>query len=496
MPDPRVSGPVTLAMRNARVLTMNSACPRAEAVAIAGNRIRAAGTDREIHALANPQTVDVDCGGRLLVPGFIDAHAHVLGTAARLSGVDCKGATSIGTLIEAIRRARPANGWIRVFGYHELLLREKRHPTRGELDRATPIPVRLTHASGHASVLNSAGLRALGIDETAREPRGGTIERDAATGAPNGLLIEMEDTLDAAMPRASTAEVDQSVRALSEQFLRAGVTSVQDLGHRNDRRRAERMAAMRNTGAFRPRLSMATGYDAFEAGEDAVAEGIGVGPVKILLNETGEVVLPEPFELARRVALVHAAGRQVAIHAIEARAIEMALDAIATAQSSDGGRRHRIEHASLTPPRTRERIAGLGVIAVSNPSLLRQNGDRYLTSIAAADLDSLYDVAGLLQVGAAVAAGSDCPIGPIEPLAGIAAVCERRTESGKPIPGRTLPLARALELFTCCAAMAAYEEQEKGHIAAGLLADLIVLDDKAFPLDVWMTVLGGEIVAR
>jgi len=478
---------------------MDAARPEVQAVAVAGDRIQAIGNNSGICALAGPATDIIDCEGRLLAPGFIDAHMHLLGTAARSAFLDCSTARSIDEIIEALRRRETVSGlWIRGFGYHDQLLAERRHPSRRDLDRVSASrPLRLIHASGHASVLNSAALRATGIDERSEEPRGGSISRDPRTGEPDGLLIEMEDWLDLAAPSATAAEIEHSVCALSSRFLSAGVTSVQDLGHRNDQRRAEHLAELAASRVFRPRITMATGFEAFAAGEDAAAAGVGPGPVKIMLNETDGSCLAGPPDLATQVRQVHAASRQVAIHAVSAVAVAAALDAISLAQAGDGRRgRHRIEHASVTTRGAAGRMAELGVVAVSNPAFLWQNGDRYLETVEPESLGHLYDVAGLMAAGVRVAAGSDCPIGPIEPVIGIAAVCSRRTARGQTVPGTTLSFEQALAPFTREAAAAAFEEHLKGRIVPGLLADLVVLDGAPDELRVRMTVLGGEIVAR
>jgi predicted amidohydrolase YtcJ len=477
---------------------MDPANPQAQAIAIKGSRIQAVGSDDAISRLACAATEVLHCDGALLIPGFIDAHAHLLGTAARIGWLECSNARSLDGIVGTIRAASPASsGWIRAYGYHDQLLNERRHPTRIDLDRASQVlPIRLVHASGHASVLNSAGLRAVGLDSASEEPAGGSISRDLQSGKPDGLLLEMEDWLDSAMPSATPDEILHSTRSLSGRLLRAGVTSVQDLGHRNDRRRAERLAHLAAAGAFLPRVSMATGFDAFAAGEDAIAPGIGRGPVKIMLNESAGTLVPDAAVLASRVRLVHNASRQVAIHAVGADAISRALDAIETAQRDNQEHRHRIEHASVTSPETAARMRRLGVAAVSNPGFLWQHGDRYLETVGAADLPHLYDVAGLIKAGVLVAAGSDSPIGPLNPLTAVAAAVTRRTSGGNSVDGTTLAFDQAISLFTSHAADVIFEEDIKGRIVPGLLADVVLVDPASDPARVLMTVLNGEIVAH
>jgi len=491
---------ISLILHNARVLTMEPSAPTAGAVAIRADRIAAVGGDDAVCALAGERTTILDCGGRVVLPGFIDAHLHILAAAASSAEIDCA-AGSIGELADAVGAAAESvlqGSWLRGGGYHEADLREGRHPNRHDLDRAVPnLPVRVTHVTGHASALNSEALKQLGIGIATQEPAGGQLERDAETGEPTGVLLEMEDWLDRRMPTRDLQEIEAGVRQLSSRLLAAGVTSVQDMGHRNNGARARLLAEFVERRVFQPRITLATGYEAFTAGDYAVAPGFGRGPVKIMLNETGGKLTPDAPELARRIREVHCAGGQVAIHAIEPRAIEAALDGIAAAQAEDGRRaRHRIEHASITPPDIAGRMARLETVVVSNPAFVYEHGDRYLSTVERDHIPYLYDVAGLREAGVCVAAGSDSPVAPPEPNIGIIAALSRRTRSGARLAGMTMELERALESFTSAAAFAVGEALDKGRIAAGMLADLVVVDGDGKRLEPVITVLGGEVVWR
>ena len=490
--------------RNARVLTMNPLQPEAGAVSVAGARIVAVGREGEIVRGLGSAARVVDCRDRLLLPGFIDAHAHVLATASALAGVDCSAdaAPSITAIVAAIRRraeGSPAEAWVRAHGYHEASLAERRHPTRRELDQASlGRPVRLAHSSGHGSVLNSAALRAVGIDSATEEPAGGRIERDIESGEPNGVLIEMEEWLDGVVPHLAEPDLMALISRLSDRLLAAGVTSVADLGHRNDQRRAALLARAVAKGQFRPRLSMATGYEAFIAGQRGCAESIGLGPVKIMLNESGEALYPNRDDLARQVMAVHRAGRQVAVHATEERSVEAALDALDRALRRIPRRdhRHRIEHASMTPPELAAQMRRLGVVAVSNPAFIWANGDRYLREIPQEQMPWLYDVAGLQRAGAVVAAGSDCPVTAPEPILAIAAAMRRRSRKGAQLAGEPASFEAAISLYTSAAAHAGFIEHERGRIAPGLLADMVLLDgspEEPERLKPVMTILGGQV---
>jgi predicted amidohydrolase YtcJ len=497
--EPASDQGISLLLRGATVLTMDPHRPTAHAVAVRGDKIVAVGEAEAIVPLASPATMQLDCHGMLVIPGFIDAHAHILAQAATERYVDCSQARSVEEIVGLLRQAsatRPRGAWLRAVGYHDANLRERRHPTRFDLDRAaTDRPIRLTHQSGHASVLNTAALTAMGIDARAEESTGATIARSSGTGEPSGLLLEMEDVLAAATPGVPPEAATNLLRGLSGRLLAQGVTSIQDLGHRNDRQRAEFMAGIVASGAFRPRLTMATGFTAFERGEETSSPGIGRGPVKIMLNETGMALVPDAAELTRRVGLVHHAGRQAAIHAIGRTAISAALDAVEQSQVREGRfYPHRIEHASLTNEDLSLRMAALGVAAVSNPAFIWQSGDRYADTLPPEDLPYLYDVAGLRALGVLAAGGSDCPVAPPDPMLGVNAARTRRTSGGRRISGALLSRDDAIELFTRSAAQVALEGEQKGCIREGLLADFAVLEDTPAGLKVRSTILGGEVV--
>jgi predicted amidohydrolase YtcJ len=490
------SGRPTLIFKNARIATMQADRPTATWLGVAGDGICAVGDDHEVFACGEARVID--CRGLALLPGFIDAHAHVLATAVRAGMVDC-GLESIEEIVDSLREAASraeGNGWLQAAGYHEALLKERRHPDRCDLDRASrDRPIRLRHASGHASVLNSEAMRALGIDRAFSEPDGAAAGRNSPSGELSGVFLEMEDWLDSRMPKPSIQELKSQVRKLSERLLSLGVTSVQDLGHRNDAGRGALFGKLIDDGDFRPRLTLATGYAAFHSGETAAGGKIQQGPVKFMVNESGEVLEPDPVTLRVRVAEIHQSGHQVAIHAIEPRAIDAAISAIEAAQAVDGRQgRHRIEHASITTHTAATRMSRAGIIAVSNPAFLYASGDRYLATINPERLGCLYDVAGLRAAGVTVAAGSDCPVAPPDPAIGILGATQRTTASGRRIPGATLALDEAMELFTSAAAYAAFEETERGTIAPGRLADFVLVEQREHQMVAAMTVLGGEVV--
>ena len=205
------------------------------AVAVRGPRIVWMGSSSEVDRLVGSRTRLIDCSGRTLLPGLIDAHLHLLAYASSLVAVDCSpsSAGSIGQIGQALgRRAdgTPAGEWIRGYGYDDLSLLERRHPTRRDLDGATPAhPVRLNHRSGHASVLNSLALNCVGIDAGTPDPIDGVIDRDD-DGEPTGLLFEMSDYLDGRVPSLTDEQLRRGVSEAGRDLLSQG----NHLGARSD----------------------------------------------------------------------------------------------------------------------------------------------------------------------------------------------------------------------------------------------------------------------
>ena len=485
-----------LLLLNANVITTDPTQPRARAIATRGERIVAVGSEAAAQAAALPGARVIDCRGRTLVPGFVDAHVHLAAYAASLRSVDCSPvrARSIADIIELVgERARslPPGAWVRAAGYDESALSEGRHPSRWDLDAAAPDhPVRLLHRSGHAGVLNSRALALAGISMTSEEPPGGVIDRRLVDGEPTGLLLEMNDIISRAVPPLPRAELVAGMRAAGERLLAAGVTAVQDMTHTNGPDAAAFLAGLTAESRFAPRLlPVADGWDAAGPGT------AGDRPVKVMVRELGERPIPDTAELAGIIRACATRGRQVAVHAVERRTVAAVVAAFEEAGAT--GRtpelRHRIEHAGVCPPDLAERIAALGLVAVSNPGFLYHGGERYRRRVAPRDLPHLYAAGALHAAGVRLAAGSDTPVVPSEPLRGIAAAATRRTAAGMLLPGLTLAPHEALAMHTTGAAYAAHAEHELGRIAPGMRADLALLsgDPSAEGTHVEMTIIGG-----
>jgi predicted amidohydrolase YtcJ len=472
-----------LLFENARVFTMDPGQPRAEAVAVKGHRIAGGGNAREAAGALNGMFERVDCGGGDLMPAFIDAHCHLLAYAASLRSMDCTASRSISEIQDAVRQRAaeiPAGSWLRATGYEETALAERRHPTRHDLDPASPgHPVRLIHRSGHASVLNTRALELLGFSTETEEPPGGAMERDLETGEPNGVFLGMEHLFDGLVPPPPYEELEQGVREAGNRLLAAGVTCIQDATHTNGRDAWDLVEALIEDGALQIDVVMMEGIEHFGELPEAAAGGrLRRGAVKIMLHELGDGMSPSEGGLREQVWAAHEAGRQVAIHAVGERAVAAAASAIEDAlrRTPRTDHRHRIEHCSQLPEGSAVVLADLGIFVVSQPSLVYERGDRYLQLLPGGALDHAYAFRTLRDAGVALAAGSDAPVTPPEPLASVAAAAGRVTAGGGLLgPSQAVTAEEALSWWTAGSAHAAFLEGELGAIRPGLRADLVLL---------------------
>ena len=519
---------VDLLLTNARVLTCAPSRPAASAVALTGDRIAWVGEAQEAARLLSPART-LDCQGKTLLPGFIDAHIHLFAYAADLQGVDCspRAVRSIADILAAIRRRAaelPRGAWIRAWGFEDFHLAERRPPTGKELDAAAPHhPVKLTHRSGHASVLNSLALAQLGITNDTPEPEGATIERDPATGDLTGYLLEMEHLLSGRAPAQSSESIEASLLAAERRLLSYGVTSIHEATPTRAFEQWQRFAALKGRGRLPLRIyKMFAPADlpellkrdmSFGSGDP----GLSVGAIKMMLNETGERLLPAQEILEEQVYAAHSAGFQAAFHAAEERGVQAALEAVQKAiqrsaqEAADiaslGMRvhdhRHRVEHCGICPPPLAHRLAKAAILVVTQPAFIAAHGERYLAQIPQDKQAWLYAVKSLQDAGVRLAFGSDCPIVSPEPLRGIAAAVTRTADSGRTVGAReAVSLEAALTAYTRGAAYASADESLKGVIAQDLLADLVLLSEdlsrtpvaRLADVTVEKTILGGSIV--
>ena len=478
-------------------------------MAVAG-RIAWVGIGGPPPGVVPPGADRVDCRGATVLPGFVDPHCHPLALGAALRAVDCgpgavRSIRDIKDRLHAAASRAPAGAWVKAAGYDELRLADRRHPTRADLDEAVPDrPVRLLHGSGHAVVLNSTAMRLLGVDAGMPEPPGGVIDRDATSGEPTGLLLEMGAFVAERMPPTDPAEIRANARAASEALLSAGVTSVADAGPRNGAATLERYRALRERGDFVQRVVVMTDATQDMPETPDGDTGIRLGAAKLSLSLTSGALHPPSEEVRATVEKAAADGRQLAVHAVEREAIHEAATAMLLAR---GPRprpdlRWRIEHASECPPEAMRDIRNAGAMVVAQPGFIRERGARYLLAAQAGGVapEDLYPLRALSEAGVTVAAGSDAPTGPHAPLAGVQAAATRRTADGRGCGvSQAVTVESALRMHGPVAAHAQFEEREKGTIEAGKLADFVVLEadplatppDQIAAIRVLRTFIGG-----
>ena len=507
-----------LVFSNARVITMEPQSPTAQSVAVKGDKILWVGSTRESHQFKGPHTKEIDCQGMALMPGFNDAHIHLLALASRLRWVDCRpdNVGSISQIVDEIgHRARrcKAGEWVRAFGYDEFNLAEKRHPNRWDLDRATLAhPVRLDHRTGHASVLNSPALQLLQITKDTPDPPNGVIDRDESSGEPTGVLYEMGDyiRLDG-VSRRNDSDHLEGIRLANDLLLSSGITSIQDASPGNDFRRWKFFRRLKDEGRLTPRVTIMAGASHLDS---FLHSGLppslydnepGVGGVKIMLTLATGALWPPEEELREIVLRAHRKGFQVSIHAVEEQAVEAAVDSILNALSAFPrlDTRHRIEHCSECPPHLVAKLRSSRALVVTQPSFIFHNGEKYLSEVAETTLPHLYPVGSLKEAGIPVAFSSDAPAVYPNPIMGIYSAVSRKTRSGRTLTtSQMIPTETAIRMSSTAGAYASFREQVTGSIAVGKLADLVLLEHDPTIVEpeairetrAMMTVVGGEVV--
>jgi predicted amidohydrolase YtcJ len=503
-----------LVLSNARVITLNPHHPHAATIYIQGEKIAKVSNSDFDRGLRSRRTLVIDCAGKMVIPGFHDAHCHVAGYAESLVNVDISPASvhSIEDIVLKVRQAAsiaPAGSWIRGMGYNEFYLAEKRHPDKNDIDRATTNHmVKLAHRSGHAHVLNSPALAAAGITGETEEPPGAIIERDLETGEPNGVLYGMGAFLSRVSPPLSNSELEAAIKYAGKHLLGLGVTSLQDASPGNNLDRWKQFVDWKNNGLFDPRTILMFGSDELEnLPLYDKQSGLRSGAVKIVLDEVRGSLNPPQKELNDLVAAVHSRQLQVAIHAVEQTTVEAAIKALAFALKEYplSGHRHRIEHCSICTPDSAQKLAKLGAVIATNPSFVFYSGERYLATVSHSQIGHLYALRTMLQAGLNVAAGSDAPVSPPDPLKGIYAAVTRSAETGqKVLPEQAVSFTDAVRLYTSGPAYSCFRELQLGTIASGKYADLVVLNtdpgrigpEELKDLKVDMTILAGKVVYR
>jgi predicted amidohydrolase YtcJ len=531
------AGAADLVLRNAVVHTVDAKRPRAEAVAVRGNRIVAVGSTAELQAFVGPKTRVLDLSGRTVVPGFDDSHAHMLGIGFARLDVDLVGTRSYSEVVERVAKAvrgRPAGEWVRGRGWHEGKWDApapgavRGFPTHEALSAVSPDhPVVLERADGHAVLANAKAMAMKGITRETKPPAGGDILRNAE-GNATGVFVDNAQGL-VEPPERSPVEVRRALDLAMDECLAKGVTSLTDAGAGTEVVALYRELAAR--GALRTRLyAMAAGLPTMRAlGPPDPGRGmLAVRAVKLYadgaLGSRGAALLepysddpgnagllvtpPEGILEAARFALAH--GYQVGTHAIGDRANRIVLDAYETAfRENPAARdpRFRVEHAQILDAVDIPRFGKLGVLAAMQGIHCPSDRPWAAARLGQARVaEGAYVWRKLLDTGARILNGTDAPVEDVSPLQNFHATVTRQDAEGRPPggfdPGQKLTREEALRTMTLDAAYGSFAEAEKGSIEVGKLADLVVLsqdilavpDDALMKTEVVATILDGQLL--
>lgn len=533
--------PVKVWYRDGRVFTADPARPWAQSLVAADGQLVFVGDDRSAAGHASDATV-VDLDGALVLPGFVDAHTHVIGMGEATDQLPLSSAGDLADLQQRLRdyaESRPTAPRILGYGWLYPAL-DGREPHRELLDAVLPDrPVYLAANDQHSSWVNSAALAELGIDASTPDPVGGEIVRDALTGEATGHLQEMaslglmRDFLDAMV---TSADQDAQLAAAFRHYLSSGVTAVADMGlNHEDLATFERAVLdgrlpLRVVGYWRigPTSTTAESLAQVQYAADLAARldspWLRVAGIKIMVDgviDSCTAAMRAPFSdgshpgpIWDREALIpvviaaDAAGLQIAMHAIGDEASEIALDALEAAVAANGPRprRHRLEHLETVTPENVLRLARLGVVASMQPvhsdPAVQAN---WRTVLGDERVDRGYPWPEFSRAGAVVAFGSDAPTAPYPPLPNMFIAATRRSAIDPTLPPNlpayALPLADAIGHATRDAAYACGWEQLTGRLASGLAADFVVLDSDPFTAGpesllvakITRTVIDGEV---
>jgi predicted amidohydrolase YtcJ len=537
-----------LILLNGKIVTMDAAQPTAAAIAIAGERIAAVGSDAEIAALAGPATRVIDLAGALVLPGFCDAHIHLSLWALARREVQIADAASRAEMLSrvAAAAAEAAPGqWLVGRGWNESRWGETDFPTAADLDAVTgpDRPAILYRSDLHSAVVNNAALRLAGVDAATVSPPGGVIDRDAA-GRPTGFLRELAiDLVSRHIPLPEQAERLAALRGGMAELHRLGITAVhaQRIKEGTDGAREwADLLRLRENGDLCLRvncniaahdlphlvaLGLRTGFgdNRLRLGHVKVFSDGSLGSRTAWMLESFEQLTPDeaencgvsvtpPEQMAAEFRAATLAGFPISVHAIGDRANRVVLDIFE--ELADAGLQpplpHRIEHVQILHPADWPRLAALDITASVQPIHALDDmdtADLFLGERTA----HIYAFRSLLDSGALLAFGSDAPVADANPFVGIHAAVVRQRPANLPAPAwhgeQRLTMAEAVYAYTLGAARAAGWDRAIGSLTPGKLGDLIMLDRDIFALaaqddpgaaiaetKVRMTVFGGEVV--
>ena len=526
--------PAELILSGGTVWTGVAEAVPAEAIAVRSGRVVFTGSATEAARYHGPQTQVIDLAGRLVVPGFIDDHAHFIAGGFQLGSVDLRAAATpqeLGTRIAEFADSLPEGRWITGGDWDHELWPGAPLPRREWIDSAAGAhPVFVSRLDGHMALVNTRVLELAGITRETPDPPGGTIVRDPATGEPTGVLKDEAMSLASRLiPASSVAELDQAFRRAQEHALARGVTLVQDMGSWEDLETYRRALA---AGQLRMRVYAFVPIASWARMRDFVARH-GVGNTRLrwgglkgfvdgslgsttawfhdpYVDEAGTsgLLVTDTAELRSWIRDADAAGLHVVVHAIGDRANDWLLDVFEAVAREHGrrDRRFRIEHAQHLSPDAIARFRALDVLPAMQPYHAIDDGRWAEKRIGPERIRTTYAFRSLLDAGANLMFGSDWTVAPLDPLLGIYGAVTRRTIDGANpdgwVPEQRITIEEALRAYTVNNAYGAYAESSLGTLAPDRLADLVVLSENILEIDpvripevsVDYTVIAGKVV--
>ena len=516
---------------NGRVYTVDDTQPMVEAFAVKADRFVAVGSNDDIRNLATRDTTVIDAEGMTVTPGFIDAHSHpAYGGIYELVQVNCdlRSIPEIQAVLRERAATTPPGEWVVGFKYDDTKVREGRRITRKDLDEAVPNhPVQVTHRGGHTAWYNSKAFELAGITAETPDPPGGKIYKDG--DKLNGLVAELAtEPFNRLIPSDTTREQrQQGVKLIMELMSAAGLTSVTDAGTSTGYATAYQDAYAAGELRCRVYMMMSAGR-AYEGVKSAgLYTGVGdewlrVGGVKFLADgsasertmrmSTPYVGRPDDYgiltmtqeEIHEVVEEAHRRRWQIGIHANGDVAIDMVLNAYERVQKEwpRPDPRHRLEHCSLVNPQLLRRIKATGAIPTPFYTYAHYHGNKWV-DYGTEKMQWMFAHNSFFEYDIPVAAASDYIPGPFEPLMAIQSMVARKDFDGRVWgPNQRITPEQALRVCTINAAHASFEEDMKGSITAGKLADFVILaedfhdvdPDRIKEIEVVRTVVGGKAV--
>ncbi len=508
-------------LTNGKFYTMDAARPTASALAIRDERIEAIGDERTLRLLLGGNYETIDLGGRCVVPGLVDAHAHFENFSLALQRVNLDEATSLGEVLQRIEDAAETlqeGEWLQGWGWAQDSWDRRQFPTAQQLDAVVPHnPVFLRHKSGHAGWVNTRALRIGRIDVGTSDPDGGSIERDEF-GKATGILLEAPamNLVAQHIPAATEEQLIEAMRAGQQYCWEAGLTGIHDFDGRACFQALQTLNKNGDLGlrfvknipaalvehAVGVGLRSGFGDDWLRIGGIKMFADGALGPRTALMIRPYEgephnrgIAVLEKEEMMRVAHLAYPNQLSLTTHAIGDQAVHDVLDVYESVRNANYASKphtpNRIEHVQLIHPADKGRLAQLGVVASMQPIHATsdyQMADRYWGERAKLS----YAIKTMRDSGALVVFGSDAPIEKIDPLPGIHAAVTRQRANNLPAggwyPEQRFTMHEAIYAFTMAAAITAGQQDRQGSITAGKLADLTIFDEDIF------AVAGNELL--